>query len=419
MVPLRLSNGKQTEMQRELLIIAVFAGLFGLHQPTHLAAAPPEGATPAQWRVIWKNDPATRATISWSTVEPGENHQVHLRADGEDSPQIVDCQRNGRFSARKEGLNLYYHHTRLDGLKPATKYYVTLDSDGKKSPEMYFVTAPALDAPISILFGGDSRSDWGSRRKINALMRRLMTEAASADRPPIVALAHGGDYVNRGYNVEQWSAWMSDHEITTTEDGRMLPIIPARGNHDLGKPFNEVFDFPPEDRNYYAQNLGPRVRFITLNSETTSGGDQQKWLEQELSASRKTHRWILAQYHSPAYPAVKIPSPAFFFWVPLFEKYNVDMICEADGHCIKRTAPIRNHKIDPTGVVYIGEGGLGVGQRTPKSNRWYLNSPLAKCGRGHHVQLLTFTKERMTYRAILLDGHVFDEHHYSPRGMAK
>ena len=51
---------------------------------------------------------------------------------------------------------------------------------------------------------------------------------------------------------------------------------------------------------------------------------------------------------------------------PLFDKYHIDIALESDGHCMKRTAPIRHGKKDPTGIVYVGEGGLGVGQR----KRW-------------------------------------------------
>jgi hypothetical protein len=114
-----------------------------------------------------------------------------------------------------------------------------------------------------------------------------------------------------------------------------------------------------------------------------------------------------------------MPGPALLFWVPLFEKHNVDLVCEADGHCIKRTVPIRNYKFDPTGIIYIGEGGLGVGQRTPRADLWYLQPPHGKCGQGHHVQLLTFAKDRLTYRVIRLGGEVFDEHHMAPRTLAQ
>lgn len=156
------------------------------------------------------------------------------------------------------------------------------------------------------------------------------------------------------------------------------------------------------------------MRWITLNTETVAGGDQAKWLESELASQAASTRWLVAQYHQPAYPAVKIPSHALQHWVPLFEKYHVDLVCEGDGHAIKRTPPIRGNKVHADGVVYIGEGGLGVLQRTPKLDRWFLQSP-GKAGQGHHVQLLTFDREKLTYRVILLGGKVWDEHVLAPR----
>ena len=48
----------------------------------------------------------------------------------------------------------------------------------------------------------------------------------------------------------------------------------------------------------------------------------------------------------------------------LFEKYNVDLALESDGHCIKRTVPIRNGKQD-NWVVYVGEGGLELANAAP------------------------------------------------------
>lgn len=379
-----------------------------LLSPTVWADAELQGTNPAQWRLIWHDDPATSATLSWNTAEAGKVHRVHLRAEGSENTTVVDAAVNDRYSASSP--RLYYHHARLTDLTPNTKYHVDIESDGHRAPPMYFVTAPAEDVPISILFGADSRSGREDRRKMNAMIARMVAESHESDRTPILALAHGGDFIYSGSDLAQWSTWMSDHELTVGADGRLLPIIPTRGNHDVGRHFNKVFDFPPRDRNYYAVDLGPQVRLVTLNTEASVAGDQLDWLRAELAESRPKYRWLLAQYHRPAFPAVKQPWTNLTYWVPLFEEFDVDLVCEGDGHVIKRTPPIRDHRIDPTGVVYIGEGGLGVEQRTPKVGRWYLQESQAKVGQGHHVQLLTFDRETLTYRVVLMGGEVFDEH---------
>lgn len=254
---------------------------------------------------------------------------------------------------------------------------------------------------------------------MNAMLSRMLAESQQEGKTPILAFAHGGDFIVNGNDLKQWSQWMNDYCLTTTASGQLLPIIPTRGNHDHGPLFNEVFDFPVGNKNYYGLDIGPQLRWLTLNTEASVAGDQAKWLKEELVASRPKYRWIVPQYHRPAFPAVKVPSRALIHWVPLFEQYNVDLVCEGDGHNIKRTAPIRNNVIDPTGVVYIGEGGLGVGQRQPKTERWYLQSPAGKAGVGHHVQLLSFGEKSITYRVVLLDegegSKIFDEYRFAVR----
>ena len=367
-----------------------------------------KGTQPAQWRLMWTSNPQHEATVSWTTVSPGDKHRVYFATADKSQQGAVATHRDGKYT----GGTTYYHHVRLTGLTPATRYGLVIESDGQRSPAMYFKTAPAKDQPLKIIFGGDSRSGREARRSINSMIASLVGKD-----PQIVAFAHGGDYVATGLSFDQWSAWMSDHELTVADDGRLTPIIPARGNHDIGELFNDIFDFPSRDANYYAVDIGPSIRFLTLNSNISAGGEQAKWLEQQLSTARPKYRWLLAQYHRPVFPAVKTPGPGLQYWVPLFEKYNLDMACEADGHTIKRTPAIRNNRPDPTGVVYIGEGGLGVGQRTPKFDdpaRWYLKQP-GKVGSGHHIQLLSFEGETLEYSAILLGGKVFDQATISAR----
>jgi hypothetical protein len=365
-----------------------------------------DGTKPVHWRLIWKTDPAREATVSWNTEAEGETSIVRFRSEDGEHTGEVEAQRNGRFTG--SGDKLHYHHARLSDLRPDTRYELTLDTDGETKSGLWFRTAPAEDKDVELLFGGDSRSSQPDRQIMNRYMASLLHE-----RPKLLGLAHGGDYIATGKSLEQWTEWMSDHELTTTEDGRLLPIIPARGNHDGGDLYGEVFDFE-DDRMYFATTITEEIRFITLNSETVTGGDQAAWLEDELQKSRPEYRWLVAQYHRPAYPAVKSPGRALRDWVPLFEKYRLDLACEADGHCIKRTVPILFGKPDPEGVPYIGEGGLGVGQRTPKSNLWYLDEG-GYASRGNHVQVLSFSGDSLHYQSLSPEGEVLDEHTFEAR----
>ncbi|TWU48696.1 hypothetical protein Poly51_45970 [Rubripirellula tenax] len=392
----------------------LFAGALLTSQPSAFADAPLAGTAPAQWRVVWSDDPTTTATIAWSTKSAGRDHSVRFKAKDSDDGDATTLAESGRYTGGS--FELYYHHSKLTDLRPGTAYEIQMISDTESSPVFYFVTASDTDREFSILHGGDSRSDRDARRRVNTMISEMAEASFDNDDPAddIIAFAHGGDYVVSGTKMELWSVWMSDHELTTMTDGRLLPIIPARGNHDKGKPFNKVFGFPDGDLNYYGISIGPKVRMVTLNSEISTAGDQATWLNEELSRSRANHRWLLAQYHRPVYPAVKEAGAGLKTWVPLFEKFDVDLVCEADGHNIKRTVPIRDGQLDQTGVVYIGEGGLGVPQRTPKTDRWFIQSP-GMADQGHHVFVLTFGKDAMHGKCVLEGGKIRDEFTRQPR----
>jgi Purple acid Phosphatase, N-terminal domain/Calcineurin-like phosphoesterase len=361
---------------------------------------PLEGTRPAQVRIVWTGDPATEATVSWTTAEAGMRHRVLYdvvshAADGAYASDVA-THRDGPYtrSEHDDAPTAFFHHARLAGLRPATTYRFRVESDGRRSRELCFTTAPDDDRPVSILVGGDSRSGWRERCFVNSAIAAL----CAAD-DGLLALSHGGDYVLHGDRWDDWTRWLSHQELTTTAGGRVLPIVPTRGNHDYGPLFDEVFDAPGgAGLDYFTTRLGPSVTLITLNSNLSAAGDQLAWLESQLAAARGS-RWILASYHRALYPAVKTPGEAKPFWVPVFEHYGLDVALESDGHCIKRTLPIRGDAPSADGTVYLGEGGLGVPQRTPHTDLWYLQPP-GMVTNGHHVMRLDFAPGALRVRTL-------------------
>ncbi len=399
--PLRM-DGRLARVALPLVLLVLVA------LPSIACAQALSGSNPGHLRVLWTEDPAHRATISWTTSAAGSTHEVYLDT----------VSRGGTLGAyaRKVTANKVAiggastHHAVVTDLQPSTTYYFVVVSDGKASPERHFLTAPVDDRAFRLLSGGDSRTGIAERRKMNQLMARLVEQD-----PGIIAFVHGGDYNAAANDWEEWAGWFEDHALTFTSTGRVLPLIPTRGNHEGdGSMYNAVFNTPGGSAgNYYALRLGANVTLLTMDTTTSIGGNQTKWLEQQLQAAQ-AGRWVVANYHHPAFPAVKTPSGARQFWVPLFEKYNVDIALESDGHALKRTLPIRGEKHDATGVVYVGEGGLGVPQRAPSTSHWYLKAPgMAKSA--HHVQLLSFSPEKLVYQAKGMTGTLEDSYTFQPK----
>ncbi|MFB5946231.1 fibronectin type III domain-containing protein [Albibacterium profundi] len=400
-----------------LLVLASF-GEVVLAQDPHIV--PLEKSTkPLHLYVQFESHPDREAVISWATTLPGKNHVLYYDTQPRDANTKQYTHRltkihSGAYTLEKDEkpMESYYHHAYLNNLQPSTRYYITVESDGKRLGEYSFITAPADDRDVMMFIGGDSRlgadrvEDDNARRRMNTVMRKLFEKS-----PGIIALAHTADYTNSAH----WSQlyyWLKDHfEKTTTADKRLLPIFPARGNHDMDIGFEEMFWWPNRQNDYYyTANINKNTAIVILNTEISINGDQRVWLEKELQTLRPKKRWLGALYHRPAYPSVRAYEDGESrrrAWVPLFEEYKLDLVSSGHDHSMKRTLPILNVKADANGIVYIGDGGLGVRPRDVDPTRWYLKPPgVAKSV--HNVHMVDYGAEQITIKAFGIDGQTLD-----------
>ncbi|MEC3879183.1 metallophosphoesterase family protein [Parapedobacter sp. 10938] len=374
---------------------------------------------PLHLYVQFGSHPDREAVISWATTLPGKNHVLYYDTTARNGNTTLYANRSRKIhsgaytlQSDEKPMASYYHHAYLGDLKPSTRYYITVESDGERLGEYSFITAPADDRPVTLFIGGDSRlgadrvEDNNARRRMNTVMRQLFEK-----NPGIIALAHTADYTNRAY----WSQlyyWLKDHfEKTTTADKRLLPIFPSRGNHDMDIGFEEMFWWPDRQNDfYYTANLNRHTALVILNTEISLNGNQRDWLEKELQALRPKKRWLGAMYHRPAYPSVRAYEDGESrrrAWVPLFERYKLDLISSGHDHSMKRTVPILAVKANPEGIVYIGDGGLGVRPREVDPSRWYLKPPgIAKSV--HNVHMVEYGAKQITIEAFGIEGETLD-----------
>lgn len=354
-----------------------------------------------KYRVMWRDDPATTMVIGWNQIS-GSGVAVYY--DVNDFGKDVLAYQNSAkpiASNRSKGMNNNF--VRLTNLIPSTTYYfVVKDSEGC-SERMSFETAP--DNPeerLSIIAGGDSRNYRKARQKANSLVAKL--------RPHCVMF--GGDMTG-GDNATQWKGWFDDWQLTKSEDGRMTPIIVTRGNHEYSnKTLTDLFDVAPPNA-YYALSIGgDLLRIYTLNSLIPSGGNQKKWLENDLIESQN-YTWRFAQYHFATRPHTAKKSERnnqLRDWSTLFEKYKVQLAVESDAHCVKWTYPIRPSREqgsqqgfirdDVNGTVYVGEGCWGAPLRKNNDDKiWTRNS-----GSFNQFKWIFVDQQGIEIRTIKTDG---------------
>ncbi len=329
-----------------------------------------------KYRISWRDDPATTMVVGWNQIS---GTAVALYYDTQDyGKDVLGYQYSEKPSVTNSSKGMNNYFVRLQNLSPATVYYFVIKDSEGCSERMSFRTAPNDPSErLSIIAGGDSRNFRKARQKANSLVAKL--------RPHCVMF--GGDMTG-GDNATQWKAWFDDWQRTIGDDGRLTPIIVTRGNHEYSnKTLTDLFDVAPPEA-YYALSLGGNLlRVYTLNSLIPSGGEQKKWLENDLQQSQD-YIWKFAQYHYAIRPHTSKKSERnnqLKHWATLFEKYQVQLAVESDAHCVKWTYPIRPSREqgsdegfvrdDQQGTVYVGEGCWGAPLRRNNDDKnWTRNS---------------------------------------------
>ena len=358
-------------------------------------------AETGRYRVMWRDDPSSTMVIGWDQIS-GTSAQVYIDNDDEgmNLKAYDDVYQAERVIAFK---NMNNHFVRLTGLRSNTVYYFVIKDDNSCSRVMSFRTAPDNDRErLSIIAGGDSRNHQEARRDANLTVSKL--------RP--TAIMFGGDMTG-GDTGEEWIEWFDDWQLTISDDGRLYPIIVARGNHESSnKSLMDLFDVPANNL-YYSLTLGgDLLKIFTLNSMIAPGGQQKEWLQRELARS-KDIRWKFAQYHVSTLPHTKRKAEKtdqLINWSVLFYKYNVNLVCESDAHVVKSTYPIRPSREsgsdqgfirdDLNGTVYIGEGCWGAPLRQADDDKEWTRAS----GSFNQFKWIWVDKEGVEIRTVMTDG---------------
>ncbi len=406
------------------------------------APLPPPGPAAAVY-LTWQRDPARTMTVHWHTIwsegyrdtvleyRPAAGNGPWLRADGRAQPMP--------YTAR------IVHTVELTGLAPDTAYLFRLGTlrTGEKGVmrvvtdgrEFRFQTLPAaLSRPVRFVSGGDANVGQTTANGVVNEYRFAQMNRAAAARAPEFALL-GGDiaYVN---NEPKAAAKWFDFlrlwgETMVAPDGRLIPLVPAIGNHEVsgdafdirgGAPdrgvspgraamFYSLFAFPGLP-GYNVLDFGDYLSVVALDSFHTNPvpGPQTDWLRATLAARARVP-WIVPVYHVPAYPSHRSFAGAVSVairanWTPLFDAAGIRFAFENHDHLYKVTHPLRAGKPDPAGTRYLGDGAWSVTVRDPQPAD---KAPyLARTEKKNHVFVVTLHLDRAEFAAVDPDGAEFD-----------
>jgi len=312
-----------------------------------------------------------------------------------------------------ESKSVLQHSITFSGLTPNTLYAYRV-GDGKVWSEWnQFKTAHEGEFPIKFVYFGDSQNK--IKEYCSRIFRAAYTKAPDANFWHIA-----GDIVNRGGSDNEWDelfeafGWVS----------RITPLMLLPGNHEYvkvevdGKQVRKLtplwrpqFTMPEngplglEETVYYLDYQG--VRFVMLNGNEKLN-EQAKWLDETLAEN--TNQWTIVAIHQPLYSTAKNRDNPHLRerFIPIFDKYGVDLVLQGHDHSYGRTHKLRNGEVvaeNEKGTVYV------VSVSGPKQ---YPTNPkfsdlMVKIGTDVQLfQVLSIDSNTIKYESWTVTGELYD-----------
>ncbi|MEP7019960.1 MAG: metallophosphoesterase family protein [Pseudonocardiales bacterium] len=400
--------------------------------------------------VAYGGDPTTEMIVGFASTGPVSHAAVQL-SSGQSAP--ADIQTVPGSPAR-------YLRARFEALQPGANYEYTIQIDGQSVTGGSFKTAP--DGNLPFRFTAFADQDVGPDSV--AVLSRV------AGLQPLVHLVAGdlcyADSTGAGgpgdvLKPQRWDRWLNQNDSVASR----VPWMIVPGNHEMEPGYgthgyagmlarvaiggSAPLDVPVAS----AFRLGS-VGFIGLDSNDVSNeipanrgwsaGRQTAWLESTLVDYRRPSsgiEFVVAYHHAGPYSTSASHGSeggVRDHWVPLYDRYAVDLVVSGHNHCYERTLPLRDGKVTGTGLAevdsrtgttYVTAGGGGAGFNThgfgnrrqtrvatPQGSQ--LSSAdwsTAPRGLNHSVLCVDVTPGtaarpgRMHVRAITKNGRVMDE----------
>jgi hypothetical protein len=457
---------------------ALLGGLLAASPPADAATDPASPVAPPTRLVLTPTEtPATSQSFSWLAGDAGyRSGKVQVRPSAGGHMRTVDAYAAGAVN----GNPRRHFSTTVTGLDPATAYEYRVGVEDNWSRWQGFSTADPGETDFQFIYYGDTQigldSSWPS-----------VVRQAEATAPHSIGSVHAGDLVDSATDETQWADWFSG----MAGSAATANVMAAPGNHDLSgdrflRAWKANFEYPHNypttetigkladlavgdsdaarqyaayfahwtrfaiETVYFTDYQG--VRFISVNATQdirllspasipacVGGGCpsrkiaelwtqfQATWLDQVLEVSPS--KWNVVTFHQPVYSASAGRDEPILreYWVPVFEKHNVDLVMMGHDHTYARgyNNDDRTDVEDITnGPVYVvsNSGAKHYDLASDQTNVWTQNNA-TQVVRGEGVttyQVVDVSEGRLTYRSYLADkaadattnlpvGSVYDE----------
>jgi hypothetical protein len=415
---LRAKFSRRTMIRGGAVTLGAVTGGAFVPGATAQAAVPTRSTAPATETVdgalvapfgrhlAYGNDPRTEMTVSWQVPVAVKKPFVRIGAHAWDLSRTIEAEVRTLYTPAGVGASpdhtQYYVHAKLTHLRPGRTYYYGVGHQGFDPAEPHllgtlgtFTTAPAHKKPFTFTAFGDQGVSYHA----------LANDSLILGQNPVFHL-HAGDIAygdptgqgksaDTGFDSRTWDQFLAQTESVA----KSVPWMVSFGNHDMEAWYSpngyggEAARFTLPDNGPDKANLPGVYSFVYGNTAIISldpndvsyeipanlgisGGTQTKWFEAQLKKYRaaKDIDFVIVFFHHCAYctsTAHASEGGVRQEWVPLFEKYQVDLVINGHNHQYERTDVIKGDAVakklpiggtaypETEGVVYVTAGAAG------------------------------------------------------------
>jgi hypothetical protein len=364
----------------------------------------PSSAEPDQVMLTWSESPETTVDIQWRTADNVRGGVARFWKAGSEVADTLTVEASSIRMQDRLLMNDRYIRRFTAALRKLGKdteyfYQVGSPSANKWSDVRSFVTASGSQK-FSFIWFGDTHCFPDSGKLVGLAARH--SDAA------FYSIA--GDIVSTGLNRDDWDRFFEHAGDAFSRK----PLMPVPGNHDrqdgLGAAmYYDLFSLPKngptgvDPESSYAFEYGNAL-FLMIDA-TSDVHAHTAWIEKKLRESKAV--WKFAMFHFPPYNFEEPYPEIQEAWVPLFDRYHVDMVMGGHIHYYMRSQPMKNGKV----VDSFNEGTVyAISISIPSKHENIAAEPYAikQYGEGYFYQHMQIDGGVLKYRAYDQDGNVRD-----------
>ncbi|WP_371567125.1 purple acid phosphatase family protein [Streptomyces canus] len=375
---------------------------------TFASAESVDGALVAPFgrHLAYGNDARTEMTVSWQVPVAVKKPFIRIGARPWDLSRKIEAEVRTLYTPAGVGASgdhtQYYVHAKLSRLRPGQTYYYGVGHQGFDPAEPHltgtlgtFTTAPAHKKPFTFTAFGDQGVSYHGLANDSLLLGQNPAFHLHAGDIAYADPAGQGKSTDTGFDSRTWDQFLAQTESVA----KSVPWMVSYGNHDM-EAWYSPNGYGGEEARFTLPDNGPdkahlpgvysfvygNTAIISLDPNDVSfeipanlgisGGTQTTWFEGQLKKYRaaKDIDFIIVFFHHCAYctsTAHASEGGVRQEWVPLFEKYTVDLVINGHNHQYERTDVIKGDKVakklpigetaysETEGVVYVTAGAAG------------------------------------------------------------